>query len=300
MPWTFTRVAGPFAFTEGPVWDGTALLFTDIPASRIMRHDPASGATTVFREGTNGANGLHFDRQGALYACEGDGRQLARYAPDGGTTILAERFEGRRLNSPNDVTSDAAGRIWFTDPRYGPNRADMELDHESIFRLDPPLDAPLDPPSGHAGDAGNAGAWAITRVTFDTTRPNGLVFSPDGRTLYVAESPPAPEGQRQLRAYPVAADGTLGAARVLHDFGPQRGIDGMRIDAVGNIVASCGWDQGGPGPRIAVFAPDGTVLAEHPVPTNPTNCAFGDPDRRGLYVTGYDGCLYHARTDLQG
>lgn len=286
MAWTFTRVAGPFSFTEGPVWDGTALLFTDIPSSRLLRYDPASGATTVHREGTNAANGLHFDRRGALYVCEGKGRRLARYEADGGVTVLAAGFEGRRLNSPNDVTSDAAGRVWFTDPRYGEDRADMELDHESIFRLDPPADG--------------AGEWAIARVTFDTSRPNGLVFSPDGRTLYVAESPPAPQGNRQLRAYPVGDDGSLGAVRLLHDFGEHRGIDGMRTDAAGNIVAACGWATGGPGPRIGVFAPDGTILAEHPTPTNPTNCVFGDADRRGLYVTGYDGCLYHARTDLQG
>ena len=209
---------------------------------------------------------------------------MARYEADGSATVLADRFEGRRLNSPNDVTTDAQGRVWFTDPRYGANRADMELDHESVYRLDPSPDD----------------SWAITRVTFDTTRPNGLVFSPDYRTLYVAESPPAPEGARQLRAYPVADDGSLGEGVVLHDFGAHRGIDGMRVDTSGNIVASCGWAESGPGPRITVFAPNGTVLAEHPTPTNPTNCAFGDDDRRGLYVTGYDGCLYHARTDLQG
>jgi gluconolactonase len=286
MAWTFERVAGPLNFTEGPVWTGAALLFTDIPTSRIMRYDPASGICAVFRADTHGTNGLHRDAAGLLYGCEGEGRRLVRYEADGSTTALAERFEGARLNSPNDVTSDAQGRIWFTDPRYGANRADMELDHESIYRLDPPSDG--------------AGAWAITRVTFDTTRPNGLVFSPDYTTLYVAESPPAPEGHRQLRAYPVEADGSLGAMRVLHDFGAHRGIDGMRVDQAGNIVASCGWTESGPGPRIAVFAPDGTVLAEHPTPANPTNCAFGDADRRSLYVTGYDGCLYRARTDLQG
>ncbi len=162
----------------------------------------------------------------------------------------------------------------------------MELEHESIYRLDPP--------------GTDGGEWAINRVTFDTTRPNGLVFAPDGRTLYVAESPPGPEGHRQLRAYPVEDDGSLGAMRVLHDFGPHRGIDGMRVDDAGHIIASCGWTQSGPGPRIAVFAPDGTVVAEHPTPTNPTNCAFGDADRRSLYVTGYDGGLYRARTDLHG
>ncbi len=286
MAWAFERMAGPLNFTEGPVWTGAALLFTDIPTSRIMRYDPASGICAVFRADTHGANGLHRDAAGLLYGCEGDGRRLVRYEADGSATVLADRFAGARLNSPNDVTSDTQGRIWFTDPRYGANREDMELDHESVYRLDPPTE--------------DGAAWAIARVTFDTTRPNGLVFSPDGRTLYVAESPPAPEGHRQLRAYPVEADGSLGTMRVLHDFGPHRGIDGMRVDSAGNIVASCGWTQGGPGPQIAVFAPDGAILAEHPTPEVPTNCAFGDADRRSLYVTGYDGGLYRARTDLQG
>jgi gluconolactonase len=286
MPWTFERVAGPFSFTEGPVWTGEAVLFTDIRNSRIMRYDPRTGHCDTFRADTNEANGLHLDARGDLYACEGGGRRIVRYEPDGTTAVIADSYEGHRLNSPNDITSDAQGRLWFTDPRYGANRDDMELDHESVFRLDPPADG--------------AGEWAITRVTFDTTRPNGLVFSPDGATLYVAESPPAPDGVRQLRAYPVNADGSLGAMRVVHDFGPHRGIDGMRTDAEGNVVATCGWTQSGPGPRIAIFAPDGTVIEEHATVANPTNCVFGDADRHALYVTGYDGCLYRARTDRQG
>lgn len=288
MPWNFERVASPFTFTEGPVWTGEVVLFTDIPNSRIMRYDPATGNCDLFRADTNEANGLHLDHHGDLYACEGGGRRIVRYERDGATTVIADRYEGHRLNSPNDLTSDAQGRIWFTDPRYGPERDDMELDHQSVYRLDPP--------TASAG----AGNWAIVRVTFDTTRPNGLVLSPDGETLYVAESPPAPDGARQLRAYPVNPDGSLGAMRVLHDFGAHRGIDGMRTDAAGNIVAACGWTESGTGPRVAVFAPDGTVLDEHPTPTNPTNCVFGDADHRALYVTGYDGCLYRARTDRQG
>lgn len=282
MAWSFEQVAGRFEFTEGPVWDGQAVLFTDIPHSRIMRYDPKSGKCAAYRTDTDKANGLALDRQGRLYACAGGGRRVVRYEPDGTVTVLADQYEGKRLNSPNDIVVDSHGRVWFTDPCYG-DRATMELDHDSLYRLD-----------------AQPGRWTLTRVTFDTTRPNGLVFSPDERTLYVAESPPGPQGRRELRAYPVTADGTLGQFRVLHDFGRDRGIDGMRIDAEGNIVAACGWATSGPGPRVAVFSPDGTVLEEHPVPHNPTNCTFGDEDLQALYVTDYTGALQRARTDRRG
>ncbi len=283
MAWTFERVAGPYSFTEGPVWTGEALLFTDIRNNRIMRYDPATGGCAPFATDTREANGLALDHQGRLYVAEGGGRRVARYDADGTRVTLADTFGGKQLNSPNDLVVDNRGRVWFTDPRYG-DRTNRALDHDSIYRLDPPAD----------------GSWPITRVTFDTTRPNGLAFSPDFQTLYVAESPPAPDGQRQLRAYPVQADGSLGAHRVVYDFGPHRGIDGMRVDAAGYVVASCGWTTSGPGPRIGVFSPTGEEIASHPTPTNPTNCSFGDPDRQTIYVTGYDGCLYRARTDRQG
>lgn len=283
MPWAFERVAGPFTFTEGPVWTGEALLFTDIRNSRIMSYSPNTGACVEYRTETNEANGLTLDRAGRLYVAEGGGRRVARYNVDGSRTTIVDRYEGKRLNSPNDLIVDSQGRIWFTDPRYG-SRDGVDLDHDSVYRADP-----------HGDDS-----WSITRLTFDTTRPNGLVLSPDERTLYVAESPPAPNGQRQLRAYPVQADGSLGTPRVLHDFGPHRGIDGMRVDATGAIVASCGWTQSGPGPRIAVFSPTGEVLEEHPTIANPTNCCFGDDDLQSLYVTGADGALYRAHTDRQG
>ncbi len=283
MSWTFERVAGPFSFSEGPVWTGEVVFFTDIRSSRIMSYNPRTRECVEYRTGTNEANGLTLDRDGRLFVAEGGGRRVARYDSDSARVTIADHYEGKRLNSPNDLVVDDRGRVWFTDPRYG-DRTDLELDHDSVYRADPRPD----------------GSWSITRVTFDTTRPNGLAFSPDFGTLYVAESPPAPNSSRQLRAYPVQADGTLGAHRVLHDFGPHRGIDGMRVDAGGCIVASCGWTQSGPGPRIAVFAPTGEVIAEHPTPTNPTNCCFGDEDLQSLYVTGYDGSLYRARTDRQG
>lgn len=285
MAWQFERVAGPFSFTEGPAYDARGVLFTDIPNNRIMHYCTQSGETTVFRTETNAANGLMFDGQGRLYACEGDGRRIVRYDPEETTLVLADRFEGKRLNSPNDLAIDLKGRIWFTDPRYGDERSDMELDHESVFRLDPQADA----------------TWTIRRMTFDTTRPNGLVISPDQKTLYVAQSEYGEGRPRELRAYPIQDDDTLGPFEVLHVFYPHRGIDGMCLDVEGNLVATAGWKESGPGPRVYVFSPEGEVLETHPYPTDrPTNCTFGGAELRTLYVTGADGCLHAARTQRQG
>jgi gluconolactonase len=292
VTWQFERIGGPFGstVTEGPVWDGQSLLFTDRDNHLIRHYRPGTGTFEEYLP-CNAPSGLTFDRSGRLYACEGhltraeeEGRRLIRYGPGGRVEVLADRYEGKRLNAPNDVVADSWGRIWFTDPRYG-DRTALELDHDSVYRLDPHPD----------------GRYSLTRVTFDTKRPNGLALSPDEGILYVAESEMLPpEGTRQLRAYPVLADGNLGAPAILHDFGVNRGIDGMRIDSEGDIVATCGWDRGGENSRIAVFAPDGRVLSEHPTPTPPTNCCFGDADLQTLYVTGYDGALYRARTSRRG
>ncbi len=282
MSWKFERVAGPFGFAEGPAWDGEAVLFTDIPNSRIMRYDCNGGECIPFRTATNEANGLLFDREGRLYACEGGGRRIVHYHPDGTSTVISDRFEGKRLNSPNDLAFDAGGRLWFTDPRYGEEVDDLELDHQSVFRLDP----------------GSGGDWEIRRATFDTTRPNGLLVSPDQRWLYVAQSHYG--AKLELRAYPIDGEGALGPYEVLHNFHPHRGIDGMCLDTDGNIVATAGWEESGPGPMIYVFSPRGRVLATHPVPADrPTNCTFGDADRKSLYVTA-SGCLFRARTEHRG
>jgi gluconolactonase len=285
MSWIFEHVAGPVGFAEGPAWDGAGLLFSDIKNSRTMRYDPASGSTAAVREGTNEANGLMFDTAGRLYACEGGGRRLTRYEPGGGTTVIAERFEGRRLNSPNDLAIDARGRIWFTDPRYGDERGDMELDHESVFRLDPQPD----------------GSWTIRRMTFDTTRPNGLLISADQKTLYVAQSEYGEGKKRELRAYAIQDDERLGPYEVLHNFYPHRGIDGMCLDTDGNIIATAGWEVSGPGPMIYVFAPNGRVLETHPVPSDrPTNCTFGGPKLSTLYVTTGSGDVFRVETGRRG
>ncbi|HWB97129.1 MAG TPA: SMP-30/gluconolactonase/LRE family protein [Bryobacteraceae bacterium] len=297
MPWTFEELDPAYGqVTEGPLWDGSALLFTRIQQSRIMRFDPASRAITVWREHTSYANGLAFDAQGRLYACVGgataDDRRVVRYEADGSETVLADRYEDKRLNIPNDVVVDREGCVWFTDPFYegaaGPwseDRGNKELEHDSVYRLDPQAD----------------GGYRIHRVTFDTTRPNGLFFSPDYRTLYVAQSGRNPDEKRQLRAYPVQPDKSLGSAEVLHDFGAHRGIDGMCIDTEGNIIATAGWELGGPGPMIYVFSPSGEVKEMHPVPCRrPTNCTFGGPDLSTLYVTTIEGFLFRAQTERQG
>lgn len=286
MEWEFDIAAGPFRFTEGPAWDGQALFFSDIPAGRILRYDPATGETTDYREGTHEGNGLMFDAEGCLYGCQGGsaGRRIVRYEPEG-QVVVADRFEGRRLNSPNDLAFDAAGRLWFTDPRYGDFRGDMELDHESVYRADPRPD----------------GAWTLHRMTFDTTRPNGLLISPDQQTLYVAQSEYGVDRKRELRAYPIRKDGTLGSHGVLHNFYPHRGIDGMCLDEEGNIVATAGWNESGPGPMIYVFAPNGRVLETHPAPFDrPTNCTWGGEDLSTLYVTTGTGHLLSARTGRRG
>ena len=293
MSWAFEVVDGPYGgTTEGPAWDGSGLLFTHIPGSKIMRYDPETRTSTVFRSETNYANGLMLDPEGRLYACEGDARRVARYEPDGHTTVLADRFEGKRLNIPNDLAIDLQGRVWFTDPYYegaaGPwsrDRSNKELQHDSVYRLDPQLE----------------GAWTISRVTFDTTRPNGILFSLDYQTLYVAQSGRNPDEKRELRAYPVQSDRSLGSYSVLHDFGSSRGIDGMCLDSEGNIITTAGHRQGGPGPMIYVFSPTGEVLETHPVPADrPTNCTFGGHDITTLYVTNTDGYLFQAQTEHRG
>jgi gluconolactonase len=236
----------------------------------------------VLRGNTNSGNGLTQDKDRRLYCCEGgaEGRRVVRYNDDGTTDIMADQFEGKRLNSPNDLVIDHQERVWFTDPRYGDYRDDMELDHESVYRCAPQPD----------------GGYSIQRMTYDTTCPNGLVLSPDQKTLYVAEAKYGDDESRELRAYPILDDGTLGTYEVLHNFYPHRGIDGMRVDAAGNIVATAGWEVSGPGPMIYVFAPNGRVLSTHPLPVDlPTNCCFGDNDLHALYVTSVGGHLLKAR-----
>ncbi len=295
MEWRFQLIERPYGgVTEGPIWDGEALYFTHIPTSRIMRYDPGSGGVSEWRGGTNHTNGLAYDTQGRLYGCSSGGRSIVRFEPDGSTTTIADRIDGQKLNTPNDLAIDHQGRIWFTNPwnvgNIDPAEVE-ELDNRSVLRADPQPD----------------GSYTVARVTFDTTMPNGVLVSPDDSTLYVAESNSADIGlDRELRAYPINGDGSLGPYRTLHTFGKDRdavhrGIDGMCFDVDGNIVATAGWPDGGPGPMIYVFSPTGRVLETHRVPARmPTNCCFGGPDLTTLYVTSTEGHFFRAETDRVG
>jgi gluconolactonase len=296
MSWQFQLLNRPYGgVTEGPAWDGEALYFTHIPTSRIMRYDIHTGEITPWRGTTNHTNGLAYDTQGRLYGCCSGGRSIVRFDPDGRrTTIVAERVDGKRLNTPNDLAIDRRGRVWFTNPwnagNIDPSERE-ELDNRSVVRADPQPD----------------GSYTTTRVTFDTTMPNGILVSADQQTLYVAESNSERlDLDRELRAYPISDDGSLGPYTVLHTFGKDgskvhRGIDGMCLDAQGNIVACAGWELGGPGPMIYVFSPTGRVIETHPVPANrPTNCCFGGPGLTTLFVTTTQGHFFRAETDRVG
>jgi gluconolactonase len=282
---SWEKLADGLAFGEGTAWhpDGF-LIFQDVPSDRTLKLD-AAGSVSVFRKGTDAANGQAFDARGRLVVCEGrtstgrGGRRLARVEKDGRLTTLADRYQGRRLNSPNDLAIDGRGRIFFTDPRYS-RREDLELDREAVYRVDPD--------------------GALTRVVDTLTRPNGILVSADGRTLYVAENA-SPGGAVQLWAFDLDAAGGASHGRVLHDFRGGRGIDGMALDADGRIWATAGTrDRAG----IYVFVPDakrGAAELASFVATgeDPTNCAFGGPRREWLYVTTTSS-LYRIRTAVRG
>jgi gluconolactonase len=237
-------------------------------------------ALEIFREPSGRANGLAFDARGRLLACEGSGtgggRRITRTESSGSMTVLAERYKGKRLNSPNDLTVDNQGRVYFTDPRYG-NRDGLELEKESVYRLDP--------------------SRKLVRVVTDVERPNGIAVSPDQKTLYVIDNNPSQGGARKVYAYALRPDGSVGARRVLHDFGSGRGGDGMCLDRDGNTYVTAGLN-GGFSPEqdssvnagVYIFSPEGKSLGFVPVPEDSvTNCTFGGRDLKTLYITAGTG-----------
>ena len=267
--------------TEGPAWDGENLLFSNIAMSRVLSLSLTTFRLSTFAENTEEVNGLNFDANGTLFGCSGAGRRIVRFDKHGNMATVADRLGGRRLNSPNDLAIDPKGRLYFSD-RINEIHPEMGIEHSSVISAERQAD----------------NTYRCTRRTFDTTMPNGLLFSKDYRTLYVAQSSYLASERRQLLAYPVRDDGSLGEAQMLHDFGPHRGIDGMTLSEEGLIVACTGWEISGPGGCITVFEPDGRIVETHPVPAKrPTNCAFAGSV---LYVTTIEGHLLAAETDMKG
>ncbi|GBD37025.1 Gluconolactonase [bacterium HR36] len=272
------RVWSEGQFTEGPAYGPDhCVYFSDI-GNRILKYDPKTGKTTVFREPSGRANGLCFDRQGRLVACEGangGNRRVTITDKDGTVRVLADKWQGKRFNSPNDLDIDSQGRIYFSDPRYVGDEP-REIDKEAVYRIDPD--------------------GKVTQLITDVQKPNGVAISPDGKTLYVADNNSAAGGARLLLAYPLHADGSVGPRRVLYDFKNERGIDGMCLDEQGNILAAAGaGDKAG----IYVFSPQGKILTFLRTPETPTNCTFGGPDRKTLYITAGKS-LYRIRTSVRG
>lgn len=267
------KVAGGFGFVEGPVWtrDG-ALLFSDIPANTIMRLVPGQDATVFLKPagytGTEprtpgshfGSNGLTFDRQGRLLVAEHGDRRISRLDANGTRIVIADKWDGKRLNSPNDLVVRSDGAIYFTDPPYGlPQQAKdpgKEIPFSGIYRL---------------------ADGKVQLLAQDLAFPNGLGFSPDEKMLHVANSE---QGRRVWMRYEVKADGTLGGGTVFYDANaePGRGIpDGLKIDTAGNLFGT------GPG-GVMIISPAGKLLGRIEVPEQPANVAWGD-DGRTLYIT---------------
>jgi gluconolactonase len=277
MVWNFENAAPVIgSITEGNAWDGERMLYSNIAMNRIMSYDPASGLVETWREDTEGNNGLNFDSEGRLFGCSGNGRKIVRFDPNGQMVTIADRVDGRRINSPNDLAITPSGSIYFSD-RVADVSPDNGIDYSAIISAEPQED----------------GTYRTVRRTFDCSMPNGLLFSNDYKILYVAQSDYRASEKRELRAYPVNDDGSLGEYEVLHDFGPHRGIDGMTLSSDGNIVACTGWELSGPGGMITIFDPKGRIIETHPTPAQrPTNCTFIGED---LYISSIEGHLLVAK-----
>ncbi len=254
-------------FTEGPVAAGDgAILLSDI-GDRIMRFDPRGKQTTEFRAPSGKSNGLKFNAKGELIACEGAGaggnRRISITDTSGKVRTLADRYQGKRFNSPNDLAIAPSGDVYFTDPRYVGDEP-RELDFEGVFLVKP-----------------NGMVQVATR---DVEKPNGIIVTPDAKTVYVSDNNNRADGNHQLLSFRVQPDGTLADKGVLFDFGPnRRAIDGMTLDVEGNIYATAGR---GKEAGVYVFSAHGAPLAFIATPGDPTNCVFGIGDEATtLYIT---------------
>jgi gluconolactonase len=274
------------AWAEGPVWFGDAhqLLFSDIPNDRVLRFVPdlsgLGGAVSVFRQPASNANGHTRDREGRLVSCEHGARRVTRTEHDGRITVLADRWQGKRLNSPNDVVVKSDGTVWFTDPPYGILsdlegwKAELEYGGCHLFRFDP-----------RSGE--------LVAAADDFVKPNGLAFSPDEKRLYVADTGAShdPDGPRHIRAFEVGEDNRLGGGEVFATC--DAGLfDGLRTDTEGHV-----WTSAGDG--VHGYAPDGRLLGKILVPEVVANVCFGGPKRNRLFICGTTS-LYAVLTQVNG
>ena len=264
------KILSGFQFTEGPLWAEGRLLFSDIPASTIYSWTPGAEHAEVYRRPSGHSNGLTLDRRGRLIACEHD-RRLTRTERDGTLKVLAESYDGRRLNSPNDVVVARNGAIYFTDPPYGLNDKleGKDLPYQGVYRL------------------GVRGKLTLLDDTFD--RPNGLAFSPDEARLYVDDT-----ARRHIRVFDVRGDGSICNGRVFAELkGAKRGNpDGMKVDVQGNVLCT---GSGG----VWVIDPSGEPLGVVETPEVSSNVAWGDPDFKTLYITAQTS-IYRVRTATGG
>lgn len=271
--------SGITRWAEGPVWMGDArcLLWSDVPGNCIWRWDEETGAVSVWRKPSGYANGNTRDRQGRLLTCEHGGRRVSRTELDGSVKTLVDSFEGRKLNSPNDVVCKSDGSVWFTDPSFGilgnyeGTKAEPELP-TNVYRWDGKLSV----------------------VAEGINQPNGLAFSPDESILYVVESRSVP---RKILAFDVTRNG-LSNKRVLIDAGPKGTPDGFRVDVDGNLW--CGWGMGEAGlDGVHVFNPDGRLIGCIDLPERCANVCFGGPHRNRLFMAATTS-LYSLYVNTQG
>jgi len=256
------KLAGGFRFTEGPAADAEGnIFFTDIPNNRIHKWS-LDGELSTFREDSGGSNGLFFVKDGNLLACEGGGRRLVSIDPEGNVTVLADEYDGKRFNSLNDLWIDLKGGIYFTDPRYG-RRDDLEQDGEHVYYLSPDRKS-------------------IIRVIDDMVRPNGIIGTPDGKTLYVTDN-----GGKKTFVYTINKDGTLSNKKL---FAPE-GSDGMTIDNEGNVYLTTS--------AVLVYNKKGEEIETIEVPEGPANVCFGGKDKRTLFITARTS-LYSVRMRVKG
>lgn len=269
-------------WAEGPAWfpAGRYLVWSDIPNDRMLRYDEATGTVGVFRSPAGYSNGNTVDRQGRLVTCEHGNRRVTRTEHDGTITVLADRYEGKRLNSPNDVVVRSDGMIYFTDPAYGidsdyeGHKAPSEIGACHVYRIDPR-------------------SGAVTIAADDFVRPNGLAFSPDERTLYIADTGAThvADGPRHIRRFAVAENGTLSGGEVFATC--TAGLfDGFRLDEEGRI-----WTSAGDG--VHCYHPDGTLIGKVRVPEVVANVVFGGPKRNRLYICATTS-LYAVLTCVNG